>query len=180
MMVTREQRYPIWRREQRDGVRRHRTDCERFRFRGLNAAKAAETAWRAVFAPLTGLGTDGSSGQSYHPPLLRSVRHKKPRSCRAITIPHCPSPPLSASRENLTSRRRLRPLPSGSLFEGVRGPWADRSIWTRSRVGYGFAGASKALLTRRFFFVLHRCIRQCEKPARGPIRPGSSYSARRR
>src|SRR5215218_11419484 len=55
-----------------------------------------------------------------------------------MSSPHSPSPPLSASRANLTSRHRLRPLPSGSLFDGIRGPRAGRSIWTGNRAGYGF------------------------------------------
>src|SRR5215208_1523787 len=69
-------------------------------------------------------------------PPVRST--KKTAWPPRMSLPHGLSPPPSASRQNLTLRCRLRPLPSGSLFEGVRGPRASRSIWTGSRAGYGF------------------------------------------
>src|SRR5215217_8372997 len=53
-----------------------------------------------------------------------------------ITPPHSLAPPLSASRQNLISPHRLRPLPPGSPFDGFCGPPAATSLKIECSCGF--------------------------------------------
>src|SRR5215208_3384789 len=57
-------------------------------------------------------------------PVGRST--KKTAPSWSMPLLHGLFPPLSVPRQNLTSRFRLRPLPSGSLFYGVVSPVIPR------------------------------------------------------